>query len=298
MYIDQILPAVIGARDTLRNRLASEAHALRLTDVEIAEIQILLPPNLAAAECFEDRLTSHWRYEYGEYFDLRATKQCLWGTHMWVRVDTLVLALSSVLKRVPQEKRSTYILRLDDPTKHHDTLSEMVPVIRLDPLVSADFEVAGLGFGNTTVDWHFCTSDGRAVLLDVKSRVVDLINQMDRISNGNEPDHDAGLMFRGLENKFIAADPDKQLQGAWVGTHIKQERSELLAAFEALDPQKVHFAIFGDWEPDVLILTRRTIDKLFLIRLFGVAESDRFTFDRGSAYASDNPISPHRTRIR
>jgi hypothetical protein len=45
-----------------------------------------------------------------------------------------------------------------------------------------------------------------------------------------------------------------------------------------LDKTKVHFAILGDWLSDAYVLSRRPEDEQFLRRLFGLAESSRFTF--------------------
>jgi hypothetical protein len=88
-------------------------------------------------------------------------------------------------------------------------------------------------------------------------------------------------MFRSVEEKFLAANPDSVLQGVWIWTDIKQEESEFAAAFEKLDAEKVHFVIIGDAEPDVHVLTRRPSDLAFLLELFAARKGPRFTFVRG-----------------
>ena len=65
-----------------------------------------------------------------------------------------------------------------------------------------------------------------------------------------EPDHDPALLFRSIEHKFKAADPDHCLQGAWIVTDIAQNESRLLKSFLGLDGAKVHFAVLGDWRAD------------------------------------------------
>jgi hypothetical protein len=85
-------------------------------------------------------------------------------------------------------------------------------------------------------------------------------------------------MFKSIEGKFNVADPDVQLQGAWITTHIKQNRAEIDNAFAALDPAKVHFALFGDWRSDIGLLVRRESDRKFLLDLFNVTQSQRFFF--------------------
>jgi hypothetical protein len=173
-------------------------------------------------------------------------------------------------------------MRLDDPQKHIDVLSEMIPVLNLSHAIPVDFEVVGRGVGNRTLDWLVGPVDGRDILFDVKSRAFDLIQQLDQPDAGREtpePRHDPTLIFRGLTHKFKQSDPALLLQGAWITTHIKQESAELAAAFTRLDPTNIHFAIFGNWETGGHIMVRNEVDRKFLARLFGVVESDRFTFN-------------------
>ena len=73
------------------------------------------------------------------------------------------------------------------------------------------------------------------------------------------------------------------LQGAWVVTDIKQGEADLTKAFQEMDAAKVHFAILGDEQGDVCLLTRRQEDRGFLLGIFGVGEGDRFQFKRQSA---------------
>ena len=94
------------------------------------------------------------------------------------------------------------------------------------------------------------------------------------------PEHDPALLFRSVEQKLIVADPDKVLQGAWIVTDIKQEASELDAAFRSLDAAKVHFAVVGDHRPDIHLLVRREQDRSFLLDLFKATKSERFVFNR------------------
>jgi hypothetical protein len=93
-----------------------------------------------------------------------------------------------------------------------------------------------------------------------------------------EPEHDPAVLFRSLDKKFIAANPDERLQGVWIATHIQQNEDGLSTAFAALDPDKVHFTILGDWEPDIHVLVRRDADRDYLLELFAATPSRRFTF--------------------
>ena len=94
------------------------------------------------------------------------------------------------------------------------------------------------------------------------------------------PDHDPAVLFKSVAEKLLPASPAAQLQGVWVMTDIKQDGSELELAFDALDSQRVHFAVLGDFEPDVHILVRREEDREFLTGLLGVREGQRYTFSR------------------
>jgi len=200
---------------------------------------------------------------------------------MWVPVESLFSTLFCAHSRIPEKNKATYLAELADPKKHQVKLVEMIPVAKVGPNAPVDFEVAGLGAGNRTVDWVIGPQDGRIVLLDVKRRTTDFIKQTERIDTANaapEPSHDPALLFRSIEQKFLPADPDLQLQGAWIVTDLKQEENRLMQAFTALDARRVHFAILGDWEPDVYVLTRRDIDRPFLLKLFHIYSSNRFTF--------------------
>ena len=284
MMVEQLEPRVVGATAPLVARLASEAQAQGLSRDEAAMILAALPPNLRQAMCFNDRLTGVWKYEFGEPLELPRTQTLLWGT-LWVPVKDLLTALRCALVRVPTGKLNVYLARLDDAVRHRETLAEMMPLARCTANIGVDFEVAGLGQGNRTVDWVLAPDGGRRVLLDVKQRIADLIHAIDRKFEGKvvpAPTHDTGLVFRSIETKFADADPDVQLQGAWIATDLQQDASELPAAFEKLDGRKVHFAILGDWEPGVHLLVRREQDRAYLTEMLGLTETNsRFVFQRG-----------------
>lgn len=277
LRIEQIMPELIAAKSTLPACLREEGLSRGWSETECDALIAALPRELAACDCFLDKLTSLWRYEFGEPHQVG--ESLVWGIHMWPLVRVLFDVLDCALRRLTEEKRVAYFRLLTDLRKHQEFLAEMFPMLRVTGAVPADHEVAGLGVGNRTVDWAIGPAENRRVLLDVKRRFADFISQMS--ANGNlPPEHDVGLLFRSVEGKFLTADPQSTLQGVWIVTDIKQDETELHAAFDALDPDKVHFAILGDAKNDVCLLTRRPEDREFLLRLFGVAESARFTFRR------------------
>jgi hypothetical protein len=283
MFIEQIFPEVVAAKSTLRERLFAEGKARGLSNEDTKAIVSIVPKTLIEAGAFLDKMTSLWRYEFGVPYDI--AENLVWGTHMWVPVKSLFTALFCAHSRIPENKRATYLAQLADPDKHQNKLVEMIPVDKVGSTVTVEFEVSGLGAGNSTVDWVIGPQDGRTVLLDVKRRTTDFIRQAEGIDAANaasEPNHDPALLFRSVEQKFLSVEPNSQLQGAWIVTDIKQEEAQLIRAFTALDASKVHFAILGDWKPDVYVLTRRDYDRQYLLNLFRVYSSTRFTFKKSS----------------
>ncbi len=285
MLIDEICPEVIGAKASLRDRLLEEFLLTQISREEADLILAAVPRLLLNSECFLDRMTGLWRYEFGIPFSVNDSRNLIWGTHMWVPVAHLCAALLASYRKTAGSKRQEYLARLAEPTKHQDALCEMAPIIRVDPSIPAEFEASGLSAGNQTVDWLIGSVRGRNVAFDVKRRVADFIGHANHFADSNDlaslpPDHDPALLFRSVENKLRASDPETCLQGVWVSTEIKQDASKLNAAFDALDHAKVHFAVLADWKSDIHVLIRRREDRQFLLDLFHATESDRFTFDR------------------
>ncbi len=279
MFIEQMFKEVVAEKGTLRERLLVEANARGVSRELMERIISIVPCALIDAEAFLDKMTNLWRYEFGLPYELG--KELVWGTHMWVPVTNLFDALLCADSRLPDKARIDYMKRLCTPGKHQSTLVEMIPVQKIDPEVAAQFEVPGYGVGNKTIDWVIGPHCGRTVLLDVKRRTTDFIQQTERIGSESvapEPTHDPALLFRSVEDKFKPADPAHCLQGVWVVTDIKQNEKKLSATFATLDPKKVHFAILGDWKTDAHVLVARAEDEQYLRDLFTLQQSSRFTF--------------------
>jgi hypothetical protein len=279
MFIEQIFPAVVTEKSTLRDRLFAEATARRLSNEQLREIISSIPKALIDAGAFLDKMTNLWRYEFGIPYDIG--KDFIWGTHIWVPVHCLFNALWCAHWRLPKVTCVDYLKRLADPSKHQATLVEMIPGYKVDSEVAVRFEVPGQGAGNHTIDWLIGPHGGRTVLLDVKLRTTDFIKLAERIGGDSvapEPTHDPALLFRSVENKFESADPNLRLQGVWIVTDIKQNEKLLTNAFVALNPSKAHFVILGDWKSDAYVLVRQVEDEQYLRDLFHIERSERFTF--------------------
>lgn len=286
MKIEKIYPEVVGAIGRLENQLIEAAIKAGQTRTAAETIFAQIPVPLSEVSCFFDKMTGHWRYEFGEPITLDG--KLLWGTHMWLPVDKLWLTLSTAFVRLTPAELILYLKRLSEPKKHQEVLVEMRPVISLPATIPSAYEQLGYGRGNTTIDWIIEPNRTREVVIDVKRRLADLIQQFGQIPQGTimpEPDHDPAILFRSIENKLLAADPDKRLQGAWVFTEIAQPETELQQAFEQLDPQKVHFVILGDWQDDALLLVKRESDRPFLVERFRLLPSSRFSFSKSNTVA-------------
>ncbi len=279
MWIEKIQPDMVAAKCSLPNCLAAEALKIGCSSQEADDLVRLLPAPLAVCGCFLDKLTGIWRYEFGAPHTVGT--QLVWGTHMWASVLVLLDCLVCARLRLRGAKLDAYLKLLTDDGKHQEYLAEMFPMLRVDPAIPADYELSGRGTGNKTIDWSIQAA-GRIVFMDVKRRFADFYAQMSLPANESmpAPEHDPLLLFRSVEQKFLTANPDSVLQGAFIVTDIKQESRKLDAAFASLDATKVHFAVLGDQRPDVHLLVRREQDRPLLLDLFQATRSHRFVFNR------------------
>jgi hypothetical protein len=207
---------------------------------------------------------------------------------MFIPVERLINALLCARKRLSEDKRNAWLERLADPQKHLDVLAEMLPVARLHDAAQAEFEVAGLGSGNRTLDWVITLAAGPRILVDVKYRTRDLVEAFKDLSLGGRgpeggappPRHQVSLLFRGTVDKFLPRRPSDMLQGAWVVTELKQERNELANAFSSLDNERLHFAVVTNWGDEGFILTRSDVERGVIEDSFRIRHSD-VVFARG-----------------
>jgi hypothetical protein len=238
------------------------------------DILSYIPSPLIQAEAFLDRMTNLWRYEFGIPYTVNGS--LVWGTDMWVLADNLVQAIKTVCSKLNEAQRTEYLNRLNVPEKHLDVLVEMIPGCKVGTDVIVDFEVTGHGVGNRTIDWLLRPDGGKHILIDVKRRMTDFIHNISNQEETINSAHDHSLLFRSVESKFNSASPKGILQGVWIVTNIKQDIEKLLTAFEQLDSTKVHFAVLGDWNNDVFVLSRCEADKDYILGVLGLNESNRF----------------------
>lgn len=279
---------LIGGLAALPELFHASAKWRGLSREEVEEVIRLVPAPILELICFLDRITKLWRYDYGEPFGDLAGGQVVFGANTYNEVDRLFDVINCARRRLEADQLSNYLRRLADPNKHQDLLFEFIPILRLDPSVEVSYEVGGYAEGNNTVDW-LIRSERLSLLLDVKNRTKDLIESLDRFQRGEKdpdgtapaPTHDPSLLFRSVESKFKERSPSQIIQAVWVATAVKQEESELQAAFAKLDASRVHLAILGDWEDDVYVLANDTPAKESVLEVLRLRESRRAVFRRG-----------------
>lgn len=277
MLIDEQFPQAVGGRATLREAFVAEAMSAGTSPPDAERLFAALPARLAQAECFMDRVTDLWRYEFGRPWTLG--RGALLGPHVWQPVRHLVSATRCAVRLLQPPALARWMARLDDDSHHEEVLVELLPAPRFPNGVGAEFEFR-TGVGNRDVDWRLTTPGERPLLFDVKRRIKDLLALAERTMAGErrengtapQPAHDAGLLFRSVEKKYAKVDPDVQLQGAWIVTGLKQEATDLRRAFDALDHRRVHFAVLGGWSGGVGLLTRRVSDRSLVLGRLGLNE--------------------------
>ena len=282
----ELVGGVANLPELLRARARDTSVSIELTEKLISA----LPAPLAVWPAFLDRMSHLWRYDPGTPVTVLPNGQVATGTHLWPEVNNLFAVLKCVVERLHGEKLITYLRRLSDAVKHHDTLYECCPVIRSSPEDHLEFEVTGFGEGNHTVDW-LITTDRGTVAVEVKNRIADLIESLDR--GGSEhvgwegtvpaPTHDVLRMLRGIDRKYRAREASDVIQAVWIHTDIAQEEHELAVAVSSLDPSRIHAVILGDFDDGAFIVARTDEIKCRVASVLRLTESRRFVFSRNKA---------------
>lgn len=294
MLIDEVLPAVVGGRAPLARVFVDEGSAQGVEESLARTLFAEFPSRLRRADCFYDKLVKLWRYEFGAPFHCGYGRRLL-GPHVWPEVRHLVRVAKLARALLTPLQRQDFLQRLNIPEKHPHALAEFLPVLSLSLGTAAEFEFR-TGAGKRDVEWRLAPSVGRPILIEVKHRIRDIIELGTRMMAGErmgdgrapQPSHDADLLFRSVERKFLENDPAVQIQGVWIDTPLKQEESELAQAFERLDGERVHFAILGGWQGSVQSIARPDVDTARVLETIGrVHEPGSFAFRRLHQGATD-----------
>jgi len=280
----QVPKELVGGKSTMYDAflLCAAEHG---DDKECAtELLRLLPQALKQTNVWFDKLTNLWRYEYGIPYNRMPEGIIISGTNVHRPVNELYTSVRIADKRLRRGQFLKFLERLSNQEKHCDVLFEMRPMKDVKASLQTNYEVAGLGIGNTTCDWQV---KGKFIniVLDVKNRTKSLLEHMKQlIPNLNKgttntlplaPNPED--LFRSVENKLKEKCYVGQLQGVWIRSDIKEHEDKLTIHFrKTLNSRKVHFAILSDWKDDAFILARNTLIKSILKKIFGLKESKRF----------------------
>jgi len=243
-----------------------------------------LPSSILNSKCFKDPIKGMWRYEYGLPLDKLDNKKMAYGTHMWLKVEILVDVLILAHKYLNQDQLHQYMKKIEDVSRHRDFLFEFAPLMRLDDDIKVTYEPPGYCNNCTLIDWLVEKKDNPPILLEVKNRIGDLALLLGSIQEGQSiaqpPEHDVSILFSSIEKKFRSCAASNMLQGAWIGTQLRQEKQELIAEYRKIDTSKIHFIVLGDHLNDVLVMASTEDVKKQVLITFKCIESERFVFTR------------------
>lgn len=217
---------------------------------EVEQLVALLPNPLAASRAFLCSLDGQWRYEFGEPYTVETS--AVVGTDQNPEVRILLCGLLKLARLASCSDLKRYISRLSNKRKHFDHLAELDPVLRAKELVHLVYEPRPLGEEAPGPDWAMYFADTTECLVEVKSRIKELLSLFAGLRSGTDPSPHANRMpvlpslLKDVSRKFPSLDEiSNSLQGVWVYSPVWFIREELLKVFDGCDPAKVRFLVIG-----------------------------------------------------
>lgn len=217
---------------------------------EVEELIQRLPHSLADAPAFLCSLDGHWRYEFGDPYTVETS--AVLGTDQCPEVRILLCGLLKVTRHASSADLEEYISRLSNKTKHFDHLAELDPVLRAKELKHLTYEPRPMGDNSPGPDWAMGFMDGASGLVEVKSRIKELLSLFASLRRGTDPSPHASRMpvlpglLKDVSRKFpVLVETSNSFQGVWVYSPVWFIREELQQVFDRCDPSKVGFLVVG-----------------------------------------------------
>lgn len=264
-------------------------HAL-LQGISGADANNLLqsvPDEIAKSFCFLDTLTDLWRYDFGcPPIRLNGGTQVI-GTPHLPELRLLVSVMKLARQVLTIRRFAEYLGRLNQKNKHIDVLAEFQPLLHRDSLDGIQNEVGGAD--KKTIDWLVPDNGLPALLVEVKSRIRDLIESLESVEFARglgvesipAPRHDPAIMLRSAVDKFpLVTSATNALHCIWIAAHLKQEVNETRKAYDRLAAQKIHVVVFGGWTREASLIGKRPEDVQAVVTRLNLIPSERFIFRR------------------
>lgn len=283
-------PRFVKARTQFASCFAREAKDQGIAGPEISKLFNCLPLVIQNADCFQDALTGLWRYDLGTPpICLQSGHEIIGADLQFPQVRVLVKAIHLADKYLSRECVTSFANRLAHRKKHPEVLAEFQPLMHRLDLTGIRNEVPGAG--QKTIDWLIPEPGKQPLLLEVKSRLVDLIESLESLefaqSLGVEeiptPRHDPAVMLRSAVEEFDFRSPLEALQCVWIASHLKQEITETGATFTQLTQGRIHVAIFGGWDRKVSMIGAAPDILAEVARRLNVSLTENFFFSRDAS---------------
>jgi len=254
-------------------RCVREGSSIPRRDVD--ELIQHLPHSLADAPAFLCSIDGYWRYEFGEPYSVKTS--AVLGTDQCPEVRILLLGLLKVARHTSGNDLDEYISRLTNKSKHFDYLAELAPVLRAKELKHLKYEPRPGGDTSPGPDWSMSFMDGATGLVEVKSRIKELLSLFASLRNGRDPSPHATRMpvlpglLKDVSRKFpVLAETPNSFQGVWVYSPVWFIREELQQVFDRCDPSRIGFLVVGRaWrEHEAMTINDRT--RLSLLKHFSL----------------------------
>ena len=265
-------------------------HALQqgLPVQSAQELFALVPLDISNAFCFQDAFTDLWRYDFGApAISMPGGRQVI-GTLQFPELRILVSVVRLARQVLPKNRLGLYLGRLANKKKHPDALAEFQPLIHRAGVSGIENEVPGEG--NKTIDWRIPDDGLPPLLVEVKSRVKDLIESFESLEFAQSlglteipsPHHDPSIMLRSTTEKFPVCGPNIALHCVWISAHLKQEANETKMAYQRLASGRVHVVVFGGWTQEASFIGDRPEDIQAVTNRLNLRPSEQYFFVRGT----------------